>query len=145
MFEFDNLSNKSEEAFHFIAYVPVDGRLYELDGLKDGPIDLGKCQEDWVESVKPILETRMRSYATDEIRFNLMAIVSDRKIKLQTDIDKLQSNLSELNGKLAKMDTKKDTDAYLKLKNECTSVSSCVRRLLSWVAVYISCHSNPHV
>jgi hypothetical protein len=32
---------KSADAFHFVAYVPFAGRLYELDGLQPGPIDHG--------------------------------------------------------------------------------------------------------
>ena len=32
----------SAEAFHFVSYVPIDGRLFELDGLKPFPIDHGK-------------------------------------------------------------------------------------------------------
>lgn len=31
----------SAEAFHFVSYVPIDGRLFELDGLKPFPIDHG--------------------------------------------------------------------------------------------------------
>lgn len=30
------------EAYHFVSYVPINGRLIELDGLKPYPIDHGK-------------------------------------------------------------------------------------------------------
>jgi ubiquitin carboxyl-terminal hydrolase L5 len=51
---------KAEDAFHFISYVHVNGRLYELDGLKPGPIDLGECTEDnWVSVASPIIQSRM--------------------------------------------------------------------------------------
>lgn len=63
IFEFDpNSSKKHEDAYHFISYVPIDGRLYELDGLKSGPIDLGVIPADteWTSVVKPIIEQRMK-------------------------------------------------------------------------------------
>jgi ubiquitin carboxyl-terminal hydrolase L5 len=42
-FQIEELKTKNEEgdAYHFIAFVPFKGRVYELDGLKRGPICLG--------------------------------------------------------------------------------------------------------
>ncbi|GLC38601.1 hypothetical protein PLESTB_000451300 [Pleodorina starrii] len=70
---------ESGEAYHFISYVPVGGRLYELDGLQAGPIDLGECTTvDWLDRVGPHITARMDCYAASEIRFNLMALVGNR-------------------------------------------------------------------
>ena len=53
-----------EDSYHFIAYVPINGRLYELDGLKQAPIDLGQIPHgvEWTEIVKPVLEKRMMKF-----------------------------------------------------------------------------------
>jgi hypothetical protein len=43
----------SEDVFHFISYVPINGALYELDGLKEGPVRLcDATEEDWVDKVR---------------------------------------------------------------------------------------------
>ncbi|ENN80940.1 ubiquitin carboxyl-terminal hydrolase isozyme L5 [Dendroctonus ponderosae] len=96
IFEFDpNSSKKQEDAYHFISYVPIDGRLYELDGLKSGPIDLGVIPADteWTSVVKPIIEQRMKRYSEGEIHFNLMAIVTDRKLLYERRIEEIQKKI----------------------------------------------------
>ncbi|XP_064649694.1 ubiquitin carboxyl-terminal hydrolase isozyme L5-like isoform X2 [Lineus longissimus] len=97
MFEFDQKqSGKDDDVFHFIGYIPIDGRLYELDGLKDGPVDLGAIgDKDWLELIKPIIEQRIQKYNVDEIHFNLMAIVSDRKTTYQKRLDLLSKQVQD--------------------------------------------------
>ncbi|GAB6031598.1 ubiquitin carboxyl-terminal hydrolase [Chamberlinius hualienensis] len=65
LFEFDGKSSsKDDDVFHFIGYIPIDGRLYELDGLRDGPIDLGAVppDTDWTDIVRPVIERRIQKY-----------------------------------------------------------------------------------
>uniref|UniRef100_A0A8C2UHS0 ubiquitinyl hydrolase 1 n=1 Tax=Chinchilla lanigera TaxID=34839 RepID=A0A8C2UHS0_CHILA len=97
MLEFDaKTSAKEEDTFHFVSYVPFNGRLYELDGLRQGPIDLGACnQDDWISAVGPVIEKRIQKYSEGEIRLNLMAIVSDRKKLYEQKIAELQRQLAE--------------------------------------------------
>ena len=72
-------ATKDDDVFHFIAYVPHGGRVYELDGLKKGPILVGECEEDWLSVARPAIQQRINQYASSEIQFNLMAIVKNRK------------------------------------------------------------------
>jgi ubiquitin carboxyl-terminal hydrolase L5 len=70
MFEFeDKNAPKDDDAFHFVAYLPINGRIYELDGLKEAPIDLGPIGEkqDWTSSIRPILEKRMMKFVDYKI------------------------------------------------------------------------------
>lgn len=99
LFELDNKNaNKDEDVFHFIGYIPVNGRLYELDGLKEGPIDLGVVGEgqQWLDVVKPIIEKRIQKYSAGEIHFNLMAVCADRQMIYQRQIDELLSNENDM-------------------------------------------------
>ncbi|XP_066154037.1 ubiquitin carboxyl-terminal hydrolase isozyme L5 [Euwallacea fornicatus] len=96
IFEFDpTFSKKQEDAYHFISYVPIDGRLYELDGLKEGPIDLGAIPADteWTDIVKPIIEKRMKRYSEGEIHFNLMALISDRIMMYERRMEDVQKKI----------------------------------------------------
>lgn len=93
MYEIDDEPHaKEEDAFHFVAYLPINNRLYELDGLKEAPIDLGQIPAgvDWTDVVKPVLEKRIMKYSETEIRFNLMAIVPDKRILYERELNILQ-------------------------------------------------------
>ena len=75
----------------YVAYVPIKGRLYELDGLREGPLDHGAIPsgQDWISTVKPIIEARISKYQAGEIHFNLMAVIQDKLVNynyLGTDI-----------------------------------------------------------
>jgi ubiquitin carboxyl-terminal hydrolase L5 len=61
--------------------VPYNGKVYELDGLKPGPILLGDVAEggDWLTVAKQQLQARIEKYASSEIRFNLMGLVRNKK------------------------------------------------------------------
>lgn len=82
MFEVDQsvLRTKKEDPFHFVTYLPINGRLVELDGLMDHPVDHGEIAnaEDWFSTAEQVLQKRMQLYG-DEIRFNLMAIIGNKK------------------------------------------------------------------
>jgi len=90
LFEFDSKkAEKDDDVFHFVSFVPINGRIYELDGLKAGPVDLGPAGEDWTDSVRPIIEARMQKYQQGEIHFNLMAIIQDRTLRYNNQLKAL--------------------------------------------------------
>jgi len=125
-----------DDVFHFIAYVPINGKLYELDGLKQGPILLGPCtDENWLAVAQPAIQKRIERYARSEIRFNLMAIVRKRSAvysaaiqncnsKLealksesaqpnisQSDKDNLSAQIAELNNQISNLQAKLEAEA----------------------------------
>ncbi|BES98701.1 ubiquitin carboxyl-terminal hydrolase isozyme [Nesidiocoris tenuis] len=92
LYELDNKNApKDENVYHFVGYVPIDGRLYELDGLKEGPVDLGPIppNTEWTEAIRPVIQKRINKYQEGEIHFNLLAIISDLKIKYEKRLAEL--------------------------------------------------------
>lgn len=77
-----NPDDPTEDAFHFIAYTPINGKLYELDGLQPAPISHGPCsQQEFPHKVMDVLMRRIARYDAAEIRFNLLAMVRDLRIR----------------------------------------------------------------
>jgi ubiquitin carboxyl-terminal hydrolase L5 len=88
-----------------------------MDGLKQSPVALGRIPDDgeWIEIAKPAIQKRIEKYSSNEIRFNLMAIVRNRKKVLMETIEKLRSlppsqqteaSISALNLEIVKEDEK---------------------------------------
>ncbi|KAL2752277.1 hypothetical protein ACRALDRAFT_2022974 [Sodiomyces alcalophilus JCM 7366] len=79
--ETQRTGNEGEDAFHFVAYSSIDGALYELDGLQPAPVTHGPCStEEFPSRVVGILADRVATYASSEIRFNVLAMVRDPRI-----------------------------------------------------------------
>ncbi|KAK4472534.1 hypothetical protein MN116_003778 [Schistosoma mekongi] len=107
LFEFDEKAPKSnEDTYHFVGYLPINGTLYELDGLKPGPIDHGKLPENssWIDSVRPLLMKRMEKCVDG--KFNIMAVVPNRLAMYENQLAQF------------KMDSVEPSTAYItELKN----------------------------
>ncbi|KAG6828876.1 hypothetical protein H0H92_006485 [Tricholoma furcatifolium] len=83
--------DEKEEVYHFIGYVPAYGKVWELDGLKSGPLEVGELpiplsaseplpQNAWMDVVRPVLRMKMDKYGGvadggNNIQFSLLAIV----------------------------------------------------------------------
>ncbi|GFT96915.1 ubiquitin carboxyl-terminal hydrolase BAP1 [Nephila pilipes] len=90
-------TGRTVEAFHFVSYVPIGGRLFELDGLKPYPIDHGPCgEDDWTEKFRRVMTERLGLATGGEpyhdVRFNLMAVVPDRRIAYEHKLRTLKTN-----------------------------------------------------
>ncbi|PSR97167.1 ubiquitin carboxyl-terminal hydrolase [Coniella lustricola] len=80
--ETQRTSGDSEDVYHFVAYTPIGGTLYEMDGLQPAPISHGACsQEQFPAKVMDVLQRRINRYDATEIRFNLLAMVRDMRIR----------------------------------------------------------------
>ena len=106
---------EEEETYHFIGYVPAYGKVWELDGLKSGPLEVGELPEDssssssgtttttsskdpnrgWMDVVRPALRMKMEKYGGSgcdgsNIRFSLLAIVDDMYQKASDELELLK-------------------------------------------------------
>ena len=75
-------ASDDDDVFHFVAYLPFkDGNVYEIDGLKAGPVRVGPCRADgidngaekeWLSVARDAVQARLQGYNPTEIKFNLM-------------------------------------------------------------------------
>jgi len=86
------------DAYHFVAYIPFHGQVYELDGLKTGPILLGSIEDDgnWWNVARPAIENRMARYSSSETHFALMSIGRKLTAEVESQLADLKSDLENI-------------------------------------------------
>lgn len=87
-----SIHTEEDQAYHFIAYVPKNGKVWELDGLQRRPVAVGNIDSSWMDVAMPAIQKRIQKYSQEEIRFNLMAICRDQRLNI---IDNLRNKLAQ--------------------------------------------------
>lgn len=97
----DNSKDEEGDAYHFVAYIPYKGKVYELDGLQEGPIECGEydagTENAWHGACQKVLRERMEAYkkpGQSEIRFNLLKVVKNRQAVYIPKLATLRAELS---------------------------------------------------
>jgi len=103
------VATDDDDVYHFIAYVPVNGTIYELDGLRAGPIIIGECGSNWIDQVKPAIRERMQRYSKSETSFNVLTLVKNIKQSCQEEIKELEAEMTRIQSDSA-MDTSEGPD-----------------------------------
>ncbi|KAI0693067.1 hypothetical protein BC835DRAFT_1416146 [Cytidiella melzeri] len=108
-------TDNMQESYHFIGYVPRDGRVWELDSLRPGgPLEVGDFSSNeltagapphkgWMDIVRPAIKRRMHhlmASGSENISFNLLAIVDDRYEKASDELEMLKRERIQLERRL---------------------------------------------
>jgi ubiquitin carboxyl-terminal hydrolase L5 len=102
-----------------VGYVPYNGQLYELDGLQAGPISFGQCtDENWLSLARDQIQARIQKYAQSEIRFNLLAIVQDKKEQALKELAQAESAGDQVLISELKLRIEQETEKQQRWKTE---------------------------
>ncbi|WVF70025.1 hypothetical protein IAT40_004811 [Kwoniella sp. CBS 6097] len=91
---------EKEDAYHFVTYLPVNGILYELDGLRRNPIMHAPVDDTvdgaWVEVARQTIDKRIRTYPSGSLMFNLLAIRSTALPRLRRRLADYRTPVDEM-------------------------------------------------
>ncbi|KAF4335002.1 ubiquitin carboxyl-terminal hydrolase isozyme L5 [Fusarium beomiforme] len=101
---------KTEYGFHFIAYVPAGGVVWELDGLQYKPHRLDRVPDtdDWTSVARPHIEGRMLQYEESQLSFNLLALCQSPLTSYSQTIARAAASLRYLHTNTESLPTFKD-------------------------------------
>ncbi|KAI0198627.1 cysteine proteinase [Astrocystis sublimbata] len=76
--------------YHYIAFVPVDGQVWELDGLMKMPLCLGPFDPNtpatWLDKAVTAIQNRMARLADESASYNLLAICHSPLLPLRKNL-----------------------------------------------------------
>ncbi|KAI1735135.1 cysteine proteinase [Xylaria scruposa] len=82
--------NNEPSAYHYIAFVPVDGQVWELDGLESLPLCLGPhapdAPDDWLNIASEAIQNRMARQDDAYPSFNLLAVCQSPLLTLSQSL-----------------------------------------------------------
>ncbi|CDO69260.1 hypothetical protein BN946_scf185042.g162 [Trametes cinnabarina] len=115
-----DLPKTTEDAYHFIVYVPYAGSVYELDGLRQAPVKHGAYSEGgegWVAKAREVIQARIATYPPGAVEFSLLAVHDDPLPRLQEQLAQLQAaghqaEAGELMVKLSNENAKRERWAF---------------------------------
>ncbi|KAJ6497815.1 ubiquitin carboxyl-terminal hydrolase [Mycena sanguinolenta] len=111
------LQKTSEDAYHFIVYMPIMGSLYELDGLKQFPVRhgaYGETGEGWLQTARETIEARIATYPAAALEFSLLALRDDPLPLLESRLSALQdsSEAAEIVVQISNENSKRERWAF---------------------------------
>ncbi|PHH87279.1 hypothetical protein CDD83_9070 [Cordyceps sp. RAO-2017] len=111
-----------EYGFHFIAYVPAGGFVWELDGMRTKPRNIGGelTEKSWTDIVLPRIQHRIKEYGDSENGFSLLALCRSPLDTHRSLIASRLSGLRSLNTKM--MGDSSFTDLVAASPDACASV-----------------------
>jgi ubiquitin carboxyl-terminal hydrolase L5 len=140
-----DLPKKSEEAYHFVVYLPVLGSLYELDGLKPYPVRHGDYEESgegWVKKARylttrlcrisplnlsvfrEVIEERIHTYPTGAVSKNLCFVFCISTCILQLEFSLLALRDDPLPGMRRHLDALQGSSGDAELSDLMNKISN---------------------
>lgn len=106
----DSIGRSYTDAYHFVCFVPISGRLIELDGLHERPVDHGTIRqgEHWTEMFRRVCQQRFgcggartstrnaarlqqQAGSQEAEQYTLMAVAEDRRIGMRRLIEEAEA------------------------------------------------------
>ncbi|KAI9365651.1 hypothetical protein BD770DRAFT_76902 [Pilaira anomala] len=78
---FSSINQHDKDIYHSISYVKSGSHLWELDGLKRGPLKLGLCNENnWLDVAHVELSKKCEFYSKQQLPVSIWAIIEDKRL-----------------------------------------------------------------